>query len=73
MQIKEVVKLSKSVKRNKLLTTKQIKIYCNLEWLGKTKRLRKKAYKILEHDSYLDMDIGEEDLGMLKMTNQRCK
>ena len=42
--------MSKNVKRNKLLTDKQIKIYCNLEFNGKSKRLRKKAFKILEHD-----------------------
>lgn len=42
--------MSKSVKRNKLLTDKQIKIYCNLEFNGKSKRIRKKALKILEHD-----------------------
>lgn len=46
--------MSKNVNRNKLLTTKQIKFYCNLEWLSKSKRLRKKAFKILEADSYLD-------------------
>lgn len=45
--------MSKSVKRNKLLTDKQINFYCKLEWLSKSIRLRKKAFKILEYDCYL--------------------
>ena len=42
---------NKIKKKRKLETRKEIIFYCNLEWLGKSKRFRKKASKILETDS----------------------
>lgn len=42
---------NKIKKKIKLETRKEIKFYCDMEWLGKSKRLRKKASKILETDS----------------------
>lgn len=37
--------MSKNVKRNKLLTDKQIKIYCNLEFNGKKQKIKKKGFE----------------------------
>lgn len=42
---------NKIKKKRKLETRKEIIFYCNMLWLGKSKRLRKKASKILETDS----------------------
>lgn len=42
--------MSKRVVRNKLLDQKEADFYSALNWKGKSKRLRKKANRILEND-----------------------
>lgn len=44
--------MSKNVIRKRELTQKEADFYSNLDWKGKSKRLRKKANRILEHDCY---------------------
>lgn len=47
--------------RKKLLNDKQIDFYGQLEWKGKSKRLRKKARKIISED--IDKRYGNKEVG----------
>ena len=52
--------MSKNVIRKRELTQKEADFYSNLDWKGKSKRLRKKANRILEHDCCTEWRVNDD-------------